>query len=133
LFLATVAALLASGALSFNYSRERLGGMAVVFYAMAAFHAVRAASSQLVQVARVRLGSVALVLILLSAGWSIRAIATLEWARGHSWSNQREWFVMLPEREISFARRPTYQRLLTSMPRPTPYPDWFARLIGQLR
>ena len=142
LFLATVAALLASGALSFNYSRERLGGMAVVFYAMAAFHAVRAASSQLVQVARVRLGSVALVLILLSGGWSIRAIATLEWARGHSWSNQREWFVMLPEREISFARRPTYQRLLTSMteqgrvpsaPRPTPYPDWFARLIGQLR
>ena len=38
--------LLATGALSFNYSRDRLGGMAVPLYAVAAFHAVRAMAAR---------------------------------------------------------------------------------------
>ena len=36
-------AVMACGVLSFNYSRDRLGGMAVPFYALAAFFALRAA------------------------------------------------------------------------------------------
>ena len=40
LFVAFLTVLLASGVLSFDYSRDRLGGMAVVFYALAAYFAV---------------------------------------------------------------------------------------------
>jgi hypothetical protein len=140
IFVALVVALLASGALSFNYSRERLGGMAVVFYAMAAFHAVRATSLRLSRASRLRFVAIAAVLVLLSTSWSLRAFATLEYTRGDAFANQREWFVLLPEREVSFARRQTYQRLLATLkeqgrdvsaPRPTHYPRWLAQLIGQ--
>jgi len=116
LFVVMVVVLLASGVLSFNYSRDRLGGMAAVFYALAAFFAVRAAAARILRGPGFQFAAVALLLTLVAAAWQTRAIATVEWARAHSnGQNQREWFVLLPERRVTFARRTTYIRIMESM------------------
>jgi hypothetical protein len=141
LFLVMVVVLLASGALSFNYSRDRLGGMGALFYAVASFFAVRAAVVRLSNQTMARFATAALALTLVAAAWQIRAIATVEWARAHSsGSNQREWLVLLAERRVEFGSRATYQRIMESMvaqgtdpaaPRPTQFPNWVQRVLGQ--
>jgi uncharacterized membrane protein YwzB len=140
LFVVMVVVLLASGLLSFNYSRDRLGGMATVFYATAAFYALRAAAVRISSAPRALFVTAALALTLVSAAWPARAIATIEWARAHSSSNQREWFVLLPERRVGFGRRKVYQGIMESMvaqgrdpsaARPTRFPDWVHRVLGQ--
>jgi hypothetical protein len=141
LFVVMVVVLLASGVLSFNYSRDRLGGMAAVFYALAAFFAVRAAAARILRGPGFQFAAVALLLTLVAAAWQTRAIATVEWARAHSnGQNQREWFVLLPERRVTFARRTTYIRIMESMvaqgtdpaaPRPTRFPGWVNGILGQ--
>ena len=140
LFVAMVLVVLATGALSFNYSRDRLGGMAVVFYAIAAFFAVRAAAARTVDAPRVKFVIASLGLALLVTAWHTRAVATVEYARAHSWGNQREWFDRLPTRRIDFAHRTVYLRIMESMvdqgtdsaaPRPTRFPDWVSLTIGQ--
>jgi hypothetical protein len=139
-FVALIVALLACGALSFNYSRERLAGMAVVFYALAAFFALRAAASRMQEAPRVRFAVAAFAVIILAAAWQTRAVATVEYVRATSWRNHMEWLVMLPERRAEFAERPPYLRIMNSMidqgtdpaaPRPTRYPAWVALTIGQ--
>ena len=140
LFVALIAALLACTALSFNYSRDRLGGMAVVFYAMATFFAVREAASRMIAGTRVRLVMAGLGLAILATAWQTRTVATLEYARVHSWGNQEEWFVRLPTRRLDFAHRPVYLKIMESMieqgtdpsaPHPTRYPDWVLRTTGR--
>jgi hypothetical protein len=135
-----VVVLLACGVLSFNYSRDRLGGMAAVFYAIAAFFAVRAAAARILAASRARFVMASLGLALLAAAWHTRAVATLEYARVHSWGNQEEWFVRLPARRIEYAHRTVYVRIMESMidqgtdpaaPRPTRFPDWVFLIIGR--
>lgn len=142
LFLVSTIVLLAAGALSFNYSRERLAGMAAVFYAAAAFFALRAAAVRLVDAPRRRLVAGGLALTLLAAAWHVRAVGTLESARVHSWGNQREWFVLIDRRRIDFGHRPIYMRIMESMveqgrnpdaPRPTHFPGPIAMLLGPPR
>ncbi len=139
-FISLVLVLLGSGALSFNYSRDRLGGFAVVFYAMAAFFALRAAARRLPHLRPTRFIAAAAVLMIMAAAWQVRVITTLEYTRLHAWGNQREWFVRLPARRIEYARRTTYVRIMEAMveqgrnpsaPRPTHYPRWIANAIGQ--
>lgn len=136
---ALVVALAASGALSFNYSRDRLGGMAVVFYVLASFYAVRAFVDRL-EHARVRMTAVAgLVLLLLAGAWQVRTIHTLEGLRRWSANSQREWITDLQERRTEFARRPVFIGLMEDL-RPqgtapglaqqTLYPEWVLRILG---
>ena len=115
LFIALVLVLLASGALSFNYSRDRLGGMAVVFYAVAAYFAVREAVARLLVASPARLVVAGVGLALLAVAWQTRAIATLEYARTQAERNQQEWLVLLPVRRIDFAHRPVYVNIMESM------------------
>jgi hypothetical protein len=141
LFVVMVVVLLASGLLSFNYSRDRLGGMAAVFYALAAFFTVRTAAARISRGPGFLFATVALLLMLVAGAWQLRAIATVEWARAHAvGNNQREWFVLLPERRVTFARRTTYIEIMESMvaqgtdaaaPRPTRFPAWAHRILGQ--
>lgn len=140
LFVVMALMVLATGALSFNYSRERLGGIAVVFYAIAAFFAVRTAAARLADAPRVKFVIAGLGLALLAAAWQTRAMATSEYARVHSWGNQREWFDRLPMRRIEYAHRKVYVGIMESMveqgtypaaPRPTRFPDWVSRTLGQ--
>ena len=140
LFLALIAALLACTALSFNYSRDRLGGMAAVFYAMAAFFAVQHVTSRMLTAPRVRLAVATIWLMVMAVAWHTRVVTTLEYARVHSWGNQEEWFVRLPTRRLDFSHRPVYLEIMESMieqgtrtsaPHPTRFPDWVTQTIGR--
>jgi len=133
------AALLASSVLSFNYSRDRLGGMAAVFYAVAAFHALRAACAALLVRRPLPFACGAALLVLLAVTWQLRAIGTLERARINAASNQLEWTIAAPARRVEFADRPTYLDLMTllaaqgvdrSVPHPTMWPRPLARAMG---
>jgi hypothetical protein len=138
-FIAMLVALLASGVLSFNYSRDRLGGMALVFYALAAFHAVRAAAARTLGAPGRRFVVASLGLALLAAAWHTRVASTIEIARIFALRNQTEWLVMLPERRREFAERPVYLHIMQTMidqgtertaPYPTRYPRWIDRTLG---
>ena len=137
-FVALVVVLLGCGALSFNYSRDRLGGMAVVFYALAAFFALRAAAMQIVEASRSRVAAAGVALALLAGAWNVRAVGTIESARRMSIANRGQWLVQLPDRRAEFAERPMYLSIMQSMieqgtdpaaPRPTRYPDWMVSVI----
>lgn len=138
-FVCAVLVVLAAGALSFNYSRERLAGFATLFYAVAAFGAVRAAAVRILAAGRTGFVVGGLTLTLLAVAWQARAVGTVEWARGQSWANHQEWLVMLPDRRIEYAHRPTYVRVMNSLveqgadpavPR-TRFPRWASRMIGE--
>jgi hypothetical protein len=140
LFLALLAALLACAALSFNYSRPRLGGMAVPFYAAAAFFATREAAARVLPASRLRVLAAAAGLLLLAAAWQLRAVGTIEHARAVSLRNHREWLALLPERRLEFKDRPVYLAIMNSMieqgtapdpPRPTRYPAALAAMMGR--
>ena len=138
-FLAMLATLLACGVLSFDYSRDRLGGMAAVFYAIAAYFALRAAAAYVVAAPRSRFIAGSLALALLAGAWQIRAVGTLEWTRRTSGGNQAGWLMQLPQRRMEFADRSTYLQIMQSMieqgtnpaaPRPTRYPHLISITIG---
>lgn len=139
-FVTLLVVLLASGVLSFSYSRDRLGGMAVPFYAMAAFYALRAAGERVLSAPRAAFAAAAVLLLAVSAAWQVRAVGTIERARFFATRNQAEWLVLLPERRLEFADRRTYLRIMDAMleqgtgpdaPRPTRYPRWMSRWVGE--
>jgi hypothetical protein len=112
---ALVLVLAACGALSFNYSRDRLGGMAVPFYALAAFHALRAAARRVTELPRWRFEAAAAGLVLLASLWHIRAVGTVEAVRVTAARNQMEWLTSLAQRTRDFADRPVYLSILDSL------------------
>jgi hypothetical protein len=135
---ALVASLVACGALSFDYSRDRLGGMAIVFYALAAFHATRALAIRLpsVSLQYCRIGAASL--LVLAGAWQLRALNTLEGARETAFKNRREWITGVAGRQVEFADRPVYLQIMKRLepqgvthdaPQPTRYRRTAARLI----
>jgi hypothetical protein len=139
LFVVLLVTLLASGALSFNYSRDRLGGMAVPFYALSAFFAVRAAAARALTARRPQFVLATAGLVLLAVAWQTRAASTIEIARIFSARNSTEWLVLLPDRRTEFAERPVYLGIMQSMieqgtepgaARPTNYPRLVKRTLG---
>ena len=140
-FIATVVAVAASGALGFNYSRERLGGMAVVFYALAAYFAVRTLALQAANTNRTRMVAAGLLLFVVAAGWQLRAIGTVEYVRTIASKNRREWIVDLRKERTESGARPHYVQILESMapqgldpsaPRPVRYPHWLQMWFGDI-
>jgi hypothetical protein len=131
-------ALLASGAMGFNYSRDRLGGMALVPYAVAAFYAVRALLETLRRAGVLRTAVTTIGLVLLMIAWQMRVVHMLDDARGRAADNHREWITSLYERRVEFAGRPNYLRALDALsPQghirpagPLRYPTWVIRLLG---
>lgn len=131
--------LLACGALSFNYSRDRLGGMAVPFYALAAVFAVRAAATRIMEWPPARFAAGAVALVLLGGLWQTRVVGTAETLRAFSSRNQMEWLTQGPARREEFAARPVYLSILEVMrpqgivdgaPRHTRFAPALARLFG---
>lgn len=140
LFIATIVVLAGCGALSFNYSRDRLGGMAVVFYALAAFFAVREASLRAAQASRARAVAGAAVLLLLAGAWQLRAMYTIEFTRQRAVNSHREWITDLGPRRREFAGRRVYLDIMDAMIdqgtvthgiQRTQYPRWFVRMLGE--
>ena len=137
-FVAAVLAVAASGALSFNYARDRLGGMAVVFYAIAAYFAMRAAGQHAAQASRLRGLAAGIALLLLAWAWQIRAIGTIEDVRITSDKTHREWLTDL--QRLRTTSSPPYLKIVEAMAaqgldasaeQPTSYPRWAAALIGE--
>jgi len=127
--------LLACGALSFNYSRDRLGGMAVPFYAAAAFFAVAEAARRARGLTAGRRTLVTAGLVSIGVLWGVRTAGTLETLRAFSERNQLEWMTQGPPRRVEFGDRPTYlaimrelraQGVAAGVPRPARYPGVFA-------
>jgi len=138
-FVACLAAVAASGALSFNYSRDRLGGMATVFYALATYLAFRKALTRTWNTSGWRFAIAGMACALLAVAWQARALGTLQSARQMAQINRAQWVTLLPERRVEFAHRRIYLRIMESMveqgvrteaPHPTPYPRWVARALG---
>lgn len=137
-FVVTGVVVLACGALSFDYSRDRLGGMAVPFYALSAYYALRLAAAR-VRLATHRRALACAALVLLGVGWEVRAFGTADYTRFISLRNQVQWQTMQGDRRIEFADRPVYLGIMESMvaqgtapgaPVPTAYPWWLRNIIG---
>jgi hypothetical protein len=105
----------ASGALGFNYSRGRLGGMAVVFCALAAYPALREAMARARTPSSSHRVAFAIALVVLAIAWPIRALGTVEEVRARAARNHREWITDLQERRVEFADYPAYVQVLNSM------------------
>jgi hypothetical protein len=137
-FAALIVALAACGVLSFNYSRDRLGGMALVFYAVAAYYALRALGERMSGAVGPRAVLIGTILFILATTWQLRAVGTVEYARRTAWRNQMEWMADLPKRRAEFVDRPVYTSIMESMidqgtaqgsPEPTRYPEWLSRVF----
>ena len=138
-FIAAVVTVAASGALGFSYTRDRLGGMAVVFIALAAYFALRRVGERVMRLRGAALAGALASLILFAGAWQLRAIGTVEEVRLRARNNQREWRMDLEGRRREFAGRPVYLQIMAAMEaqgldsaaaRPTRYPDWVRALIG---
>jgi hypothetical protein len=136
---ALVLTLLACGALSFNYSRDRLGGMALPFYALAAFFAVAEASRRARSLSTPARGLVTAGLVVLGTLWGMRTIGTIEALRAFSARNQLEWMTQGPARRQEFADRAVYLSIMRTLrdqgiadgsPRPVRYPGLLATAFG---
>jgi hypothetical protein len=134
---------LSCGVLSIKYSRDRLGGMAVMFYALAAYEALRFLGARALDaaggVSARRFGLTASVLVVLALTWHVRAIGTLEWTRRQSELNTIGWLTQMPQRRVKFADRPVYIGIMNHMmsqgiaadaSRQTNYPKFLLRLLG---
>jgi hypothetical protein len=114
-FAAAVVSVAASGALGFNYSRGRLGGMAVVFCALAAYYGLRAAMDRARTTSTSHRVAFALALVVLAIAWPVRALGTVDEVRSRAARNHREWITDLRERRVEFADYPAYVRVLNAM------------------
>jgi hypothetical protein len=90
--------------------------MAVPFYAMTAYFAVRAAVDAAAVTTR-RTLAVSAMLLVLGAGWELRAIGTVEAVHITAWKAHRQWLADPYQRRITFSNRPTYLRILDAMTR----------------
>jgi hypothetical protein len=141
LFVVLLVVLAASGALSFDYSRDRLGGMVVPFYALAAFFAIRQAAERFAHKSVTVAAIGAASLFLLAAAWQCRAVYATEFTRQRTVNSHREWITDLRRRRTDYATRPEYLQVLESMVdqgtdpsrvvHPTRYPRWIRELIGE--
>jgi len=114
-FAAAVVSVAASGALGFNYSRGRLGGMAVVFCALAAYPTLRAVMARARTASPPRRVAYAVALVVLAIAWPVRALGTVEDVRSRAARNHREWITDLQERRVDFADYPAYVQVLNAM------------------
>jgi len=134
--------LLASGALSYLYSRDRLGGMTVIFYALAAYAAITCFAEHVSHIDGLRDRRFALsasLLAVIALSWHLRAVGTLEWTRHMARLNTIGWLTELPARQLEFADRGVYLGIMSRMlpqgvdpraVRPSNYPGLIQRTLG---
>jgi hypothetical protein len=113
--------------------------MALVFYALASFYAVRAVAERVRISPRATRMAAGVLLLLLAGAWQVRAVHTLEFARRRAANNHREWITDVHERREDAAGRPIYLRILDDLApqgtsdetaRQTGYPEWVFGILG---
>jgi hypothetical protein len=132
------AAFAASALLGFNYTRDRFGGVAAVFYAAASYAALRAILVSLDRYGPMKAVGAIVLIAALGCGWSLRAIGTVQGLREAAWAQRREWLADSTQRRADFAGRPTYLALMRALytdatdPRAAAprEPRWFSRMVG---
>lgn len=137
--LAATVALLGCGALSVKYSRDRLTGMVAMFWALAAFHAIRAAVTASAATPRPQVRRVLTVAVaILAITWQLRAVGTLEAARRQSEQFVDTWLVQTAPRLLEFHDRGVYLGIFSRMRpqgvadaaiRTTAYPEWVRHVL----
>jgi hypothetical protein len=132
-------ALATTSALGFNYTRDRLDGVAVTIYAVVAYFAVREALARVVTWPRPRLTLAAAAFALLVLAWQTRAAGTVYYVRETAWQNRKEWILDYHERQHDARHaNATYQRLMTAMRAQgrdpsvpnQPLPRWINTVLG---
>lgn len=106
-------AMAASAALGFNYARDRLGGMAVVFYALAAYYALRAISVRANDPRWAK--AAALSLLLVAGGWHLRAVGTVDMVSSDSRKAYREWVALSEIERREHAAQPVWLQIFDAM------------------
>jgi hypothetical protein len=134
---ATVVAIAASGALGFNYTRDRMGGMALPFYAFAAYFAVRAAGEHAMRASRGVTMAIGVMLLVLGTAWQLRALGTIDSVHLRSAKVHRNWITDLQHRRTKYAREGSYLRILNAMTAqgierpPVQSPRWAEDWLGE--
>jgi hypothetical protein len=135
---AVVTTILASGALGFNYTRDRMAGMAVMFVALAAYLALRRIGARTMRLRGTALAAACCALILFAGAWQLRALGAVEQIRWQAQESRRHWLVDVPSLRQRFGYRPVYLDILAALTaqgidpsaaRPASYPGWLRVLI----
>jgi hypothetical protein len=136
------AVLVASAVISFTYTKDDIMSTAGMFYALAAYAAVRGWSARLESMRAATRALVVLVLFVTAAGWSIRSLGIHHTARSAAFKTRNDW-AFQPVRwkgEGRWPASPAEQRLLgqlraeaLAMPTPNPRfrPAWMDELWGE--
>ena len=114
--------------------------MAVPFYALTAFYAIRAAAVRASAASMKGAAIAAIALLLLGSTWQLRVLHTIENTRQRAVNTEREWSTHFHRRLTEFSDRTVYTRILEEMlpqgtnpaaVRRTSYPRWMVRMLGE--
>lgn len=108
-------AIAATGALGFNYARDRLGGMAIVFYALAAYYALRELSVTIGAAGRWRIAIGSVAMLVLAACWHVRTIGTVDSVDARTRSAHREWLAKRQQERVEHAGDSTWLRIFDAL------------------
>jgi hypothetical protein len=136
-----VAILAANAALSFSYTKDDIIAVAGVFYAFAAFAAVRAALEYAQAGGVVRGVLVSVVLLALASAWAMRSSGVHHVMNEHAFRTRNDW-AELPMRwqqegrwpkepqPLALVERLRDQALQADMPNPQMLPEWRSQWYG---
>jgi hypothetical protein len=85
------AVLLASGALSFAYTKDEIVAVAGVFYAFAAYVAVRAAVARVARSRRAVLVPASMLLFVLASAWALRSLSVHHMLQRQAFRVRNDW------------------------------------------
>ena len=136
-----VVILVANAALSFSYTKDDIIAVAGVFYAFAAFAAVRHALEYATAGALVRGGFVSVMLLALASAWAMRSSGVHHVMNEHAFRSRNDWaeLPMRWQREgrwpkepqpLALVERLRDQALQAEVPNPQMLPEWRSQWYG---
>jgi hypothetical protein len=141
LTLVAAAVIVASGALSYAYTKDEIMSTAGVFYALAAFEAVRAVIDHAQRMRTATVMLVATLLLLCGGAWAIRSAGLHHTLRLQAFRHRVDWAI-LPSRlaaegrpyeqtpEAAVVRALREEALAMPAPNPRFYPRWAEDMWG---
>ena len=136
-----VVILVANAALSFSYTKDDIIAVAGVFYAFAAFAAVRSALEYAQAGGLVRGGLVSVMLLALASAWAMRSSGVHHVMNEHAFRSRNDW-AELPMRwqhegrwprepqPLALIERLRDQALQAEVPNPQMMPEWRSQWYG---
>jgi hypothetical protein len=127
-----------SSLLAFNYTRDRFEGVAAVFYAAAAYYAVRWLVAGSRPQPAWRFAATTTLVLVVSVSWNLRAVGTIYGLRETAWAVRKEWLADTYERRQEFSGRSAYLAAIDALyaqgvhPRAAAPHEWpsLSRVLG---